>query len=113
MNRTHEENDLSAMSKITQGELTPGEVDIRLFRLLSTVCVMHSPSIRQSLEDVLVHGKSRSEACEANGVAQSYFSVKYRHMQMVSRTVARICALIYEEGHTMTGSSLTHIETRK
>ena len=44
MNRTHEENDLSAMSKITQGELTPGEVDIRLFRLLSTVCVMHSPS---------------------------------------------------------------------
>lgn len=78
------------------GELMPGQVDIRLFRLLLRVCVMHSPSMRQSLEDVLVHGKSRQEACEANGVSQSYFSVKYRHMQMVSRTVARICEFVSE-----------------
>lgn len=77
-------------------ELTPGEVDIRLFRLLLSVCVMHSPHIRQALEDVLVHGMSRKEACEANGVTQGYFSVKYRHMQMVSRTVTLICEFISE-----------------
>lgn len=95
------ENLANAGRREMLGELIPGQVDIRFFRLLTTVCVMHSPNIRQSLEDFLVHGKSRREACEANGVAQSYFSVKYRHMQMVSRNVVRICTLIYEEEHGM------------
>ncbi|AMH17462.1 adhesin biosynthesis transcriptional regulator [Hafnia paralvei ATCC 29927] len=90
MENNHEEKHVNKRhAKL--GKLIPGQVDIRLFRLLSMVCVMHSPSIRQSLEDVLVHGKNRREACESNGVAQSYFSVKYRHMQMVSHTVAQIC----------------------
>ena len=90
------ENSANIERREMLGELIPGQVDIRLFRLLTTVCVMHSPNIRQSLEDFLVHGKSRREACEANGVTQSYFSVKYRHMQMVSRTVARICEFVSE-----------------
>lgn len=101
------------MNTEISGELTPGQVDIRLFRLLCTICVLHSPNIQQSLEDVLVRGKTRREACEANGVSQSYFSVKFRHMQMVSRTVARICELIYEEGHTIAGSLPMHIEFRE
>lgn len=113
MSRAHEDRGLNIMNATISGELTPGQVDIRLFRLLSTVCVMHNPNIQQSLEDFLVHGKTRREACEANGVTQSYFSVKFRHMQVVSRTVARICELIYEEGHTLAGSLPMHIETRK
>ncbi|MEB2307503.1 PapB/FocB family fimbrial expression transcriptional regulator [Citrobacter braakii] len=76
------------------GVLYPGQVDIRYFRLLVTVCVLHSPGIKQALEDVLVHGKTRQEACRNNGVSQSYFSVKYRHMQMVSQTVFRMCDFI-------------------
>ena len=79
MENNHEEKHVNKRhAKL--GKLIPGQVDIRLFRLLSMVCVMHSPSI-----------KNRREACESNGVAQSYFSVKYRHMQMVSHTVAQIC----------------------
>ncbi|HII3146302.1 MAG: PapB/FocB family fimbrial expression transcriptional regulator [Hafnia sp.] len=77
------------------GVLLPGEVDIRYFRLLVTVCVLHSPCIQRALEDVLVHGKTRQEACGDNGVSQSYFSVKYRHMQLVSQTVFRMCDFIH------------------
>uniref|UniRef100_UPI00300E1FD3 PapB/FocB family fimbrial expression transcriptional regulator n=1 Tax=Citrobacter arsenatis TaxID=2546350 RepID=UPI00300E1FD3 len=76
------------------GVLLPGEVDIHYFRLLVTVCVLHSPCLQQALEDVLVHGKTRQEACRDNGISQSYFSVKYRHIQMVSQTVFRMCDLI-------------------
>lgn len=76
------------------GVLLPGEVDIRYFRLLVTICVLHSPCLQQALEDVLVYGKTRQEACRDNGISQSYFSVKYRHIQMVSQTVFRMCHLI-------------------
>ena len=94
MNDLYDKDAIKVVQKDMLEELMPGQVDIRLFRLLSTVCVMHSPSIRQSLEDVLVYGKSRREACEANGVTQSYFSVKYRQMLTVSHNIMRIFELI-------------------
>lgn len=84
----------STTAKEISGTLTPGQVDIRYFRLLVNVCVLHSPCIQKALEDVLVYGKTRKEACLDNGVSQSYFSVKYRHIQCVSQTVMRICNLI-------------------
>lgn len=77
--------------------LVPGEVDIRFFRLLITVCVLHSRPVQKALEDFLVYGLSRQEACEKNNVSQSNFSVKYRHMQVMSETVARICSLKLSE----------------
>ncbi|MDX6840842.1 transcriptional regulator [Hafnia paralvei] len=96
MDEVCDKEPINAVRKEMLAELVPGQVDIRLFRLLSSICVMHSSNIRQSLEDVLVHGKTRREACEANGVTQSYFSVKYRHVQMVSHTVVRIYELLSE-----------------
>lgn len=49
MENNHEEKHVNKRhAKL--GKLIPGQVDIRLFRLLSMVCVMHSPSIRQSLK---------------------------------------------------------------
>ncbi|ENU6224482.1 adhesin biosynthesis transcription regulatory family protein [Salmonella enterica subsp. arizonae] len=73
-----------------QGELIPGSVDIRHFRLLMTISSVNNEKMYKALEEVLVYGKSRKEACENNAVTQSYFSVKYRNTQMVSHAVYRI-----------------------
>ncbi|OMQ25497.1 PapB/FocB family fimbrial expression transcriptional regulator [Serratia oryzae] len=69
-------------------ELIPGKVAQRYFLLLATVCTLRGKNMRNALEDVLVNGLSRQEACEKHGVSQSYFSVKYHHMQTVSKTIA-------------------------
>ncbi|MBC3377822.1 transcriptional regulator [Serratia fonticola] len=68
--------------------LVPGKVAERYFLLLATVCTLRSENMRSALEDVLVNGLSRQEACEKHSVSQSYFSVKYHHMQTVNRTIA-------------------------
>lgn len=46
--------------------------------------------MRNALEDVLVNGLPRQKACEKHRVSQSYFSVKYHHMQTVNRTIAQM-----------------------
>ncbi|EFR2207003.1 transcriptional regulator [Salmonella enterica] len=76
------------------GELLPGSVDVRHFRLLVTLCNIHNPRIQKSLEDVFVYGKKRQEACKDNLVAPSYFSIKYHRMQMVNQTVTVLCNYI-------------------
>ncbi|MHA7848021.1 PapB/FocB family fimbrial expression transcriptional regulator [Serratia sp. D1N4] len=68
--------------------LIPGKVAQRYFLLLAAVCTLRGKNMRNALEDVFVNGLSRQEACEKHGVSQSYFSVKYHHMQTVSRTIA-------------------------
>ncbi|PLC60644.1 hypothetical protein B9P82_23815 [Citrobacter sp. L55] len=87
----------------TNPGLMPGKVDIRYFRLLIKVCVLHSVPVRNALEDFLVHGLSRQEACEKNNVSQSNLSVKYRHMRVVSETIACICSLKLSEEKSAEG----------
>ncbi|MFT2789629.1 PapB/FocB family fimbrial expression transcriptional regulator [Serratia sp. T13T92] len=74
--------------------LVPGKVEERYFLLLAAVCTLRSENMRGALEDVLVNGLSRQEACEKHSVSQSYFSVKYHHMQTVNRTIT----LMYSSG---------------
>lgn len=79
------------------GVLEPGQVNICHFRLLVTVSMIRKKNMEQALEDVLVRGYTRREACERNGVSQSHFSVKFRLLQMVSQTVVRMYPYIAEE----------------
>ncbi|MFS6817767.1 PapB/FocB family fimbrial expression transcriptional regulator [Citrobacter meridianamericanus] len=78
------------------GSLVPGQVDIRHFRLLMTLGRIKKQNMQGALEDVLVRGASRGEACERHGVSQSQFSVKYRQLQVLSQTVVRIYPFIME-----------------
>lgn len=79
------------------GTLEPGKVDIRHFRMLSVISMVRNNNMQQALEDVLVRGYTRREACERNSVSQSHFSVKFRHLQMISQTVVRMYPFIEEE----------------
>lgn len=72
------------------GTLVPGRVDVRHFRLLAAVSMINRKNMLAALEEVLVGGQTRRDACERHGVSQSQFSVKYRQLQMVSQTVVRI-----------------------
>ncbi|MGY0144666.1 PapB/FocB family fimbrial expression transcriptional regulator [Edwardsiella tarda] len=54
------------------------------------ICTINSNAMRQAIEDVLVNGKSRRDACNENKVSQSYFSVKYRHVRRVNSIVIKL-----------------------
>lgn len=76
------------------GTLKPGQVDICHFRLLTVISMIKRKNMQDALEDVLVRGITRREACERHGVSQSHLSVKFRQLQLVSQTVARIYPFI-------------------
>ncbi|MBJ9240222.1 transcriptional regulator [Citrobacter braakii] len=79
------------------GNLQPGMVDIRHLRLLLVLCSISNPRMVLALEEVLVNGVSRREACERNGVSQSHLSVKYRRLQDVNQIVLRIYPYVQDE----------------
>lgn len=54
-------------------------------------------NMQDALEEVLVRGLTRREACERHGVSQSHFSVKYRRLQMVNQTVVRMYPYIVSD----------------
>lgn len=85
---------LQAGSNYIPGVLEPGRVDICHFRLLMALGLIKGKGMQGALEDVLVRGGTRREACERHGVSQSYFSVKFRHLQMASQTVIRMYPFI-------------------
>ncbi|WP_370612388.1 PapB/FocB family fimbrial expression transcriptional regulator [Citrobacter meridianamericanus] len=76
------------------GVLEPGRVDICHFRLLMTLGRIKKPGMQGALEEVLVRGTTRREACERYGVSQSQFSVKFRQLQVLNQTAARIYPFI-------------------
>ena len=43
--------------------------------------------MRKALEDILVHGISRKDACAENNVSQASVSLKMQHLQYVNQTV--------------------------
>ncbi|MBJ8362579.1 transcriptional regulator [Citrobacter cronae] len=79
------------------GTLKPGDIDICHFRLLVAISMIKRKNMQYALEDVLVRGRTRREACEKHNVSQSHFSVKYRQLQMVSHTVVRIYPFIKDD----------------
>ncbi|EDD5412305.1 transcriptional regulator [Salmonella enterica subsp. enterica serovar Enteritidis] len=82
---------------VIPGTLESGAVNIHYFQLLITVCLIRKKNVSDALEDVLVRGFSRREACECNGISQSTLSVRLRHLQMVSHTVVRMYPYIKEQ----------------
>ncbi|EDN6746593.1 transcriptional regulator [Salmonella enterica] len=87
-------DDFNSCSTHIPGVLIPGKIDICHFRLLMTVSMIKKKNLQKALEDVLVRGHKRREVCERYGVSQSYFSVKYNQLQLISQTAVRIYSLI-------------------
>lgn len=79
------------------GTLRPGLVDIRHLRLLLMLDSISNPRMVMALEDVLVSGLPRREACERSGVSQSHLSVKLRRLQDVNQMVLRIYPFVRNE----------------
>ncbi|WP_370612325.1 PapB/FocB family fimbrial expression transcriptional regulator [Citrobacter meridianamericanus] len=52
--------------------------------------MIRKENMLHALEEVLVRGVSRKEACERYCVSQSQFSLKFRHLQMVSQNIVRM-----------------------
>lgn len=68
-------------------ELIIGKVDSTYFKLLISISSITSPKMRKALEDILVHGCARKEACIKNNVSQGAVSMKVQHLQYVNQTV--------------------------
>lgn len=68
-------------------EIIAGKVDSVYFKLLISISAITSHKMRKALEDILVHGYSRKEACIRNNVSQSSVSLKIQHLQYVNQTV--------------------------
>ena len=72
------------------GEMVPGRVNVKYLRLLLLISNITNPRMCKAMEDVLVYGKSRKEACIDNNVSQGYFSLKYQRLQFNSQTIAKM-----------------------
>ncbi|MDM2857136.1 PapB/FocB family fimbrial expression transcriptional regulator [Citrobacter sp. Cpo071] len=72
------------------GELIPGRVNICHFRLLVSVSGIRSPNVCKALEDVMVYGKKRKDACIDNNVTQSNLSIKYHKIQFINYAVVQM-----------------------
>lgn len=67
--------------------LRAGQVSHEHFRMLINISNIHSAKVISALEDFLVLGLTRHEACEKHCVAQGYFSVSLRRLQELSAQV--------------------------
>lgn len=92
--------DMSAINNVDtdhyssqRGKLIPGEVDGDLLHLLVSIVGVKNEQMVLALRDVLVHGKTRKQACGDYNVSQSYFSIKLHQLQGVSVLISR--AYIY------------------
>lgn len=93
---------------IKSGKLIPGTVDRKYFYNLVKICEITNPKMIGALEQVLVAGKTRKEACGDFNVTVSYFSVKIRQLQSVSILLQDIfpCA-------SMQGGCPLHIKAKQ
>ena len=66
------------------GALLPGQVKREYLYSLVEICEVTNPKMVGALEQVLVSGATRKDACKEFGVTASYFSVKVRQLQNVS-----------------------------
>lgn len=71
-------------------DLIPGQVSYMKLKLLLSICSVKNPGMISALQDVLVYGKHRKEACLTHGVAQSYFSVKLQKLRYINYLVTMV-----------------------
>lgn len=67
--------------------LRAGEVSREHFRLLINISNIHSTKVILALEDFLVSGLTRQDACQKHQVALGYFSISLRRLQELSAQV--------------------------
>lgn len=67
--------------------LRAGQVPQDHFRMLINISNIHSSKVILALEDFLVRGLTRQDACEKHHVAQGYFSISLRRLQELSAQV--------------------------
>lgn len=67
--------------------LRAGQVSQDHFRQLINISNIHSTKVILALEEFLVFGLTRQEACEKHHVAQGYFSISLRRLQELSAQV--------------------------
>ncbi|AOV97677.1 repressor [Edwardsiella hoshinae] len=67
--------------------LLPGSISEARFWLLIEISPIHSEKVIAALNDYLVLGYTRREACERNNVAAGYFSLSLAKMLRVENVV--------------------------
>lgn len=67
--------------------IEPGSIDRKHFHLLLSLTSISSERIKIALEHYFVLGENQRRVCEIFDVNSSYFSLKVRVIQDVSRTV--------------------------
>ena len=92
---TENNNHLAVYDYQKPGSLTPGLVSRKYLLGLVAVCEISNQNMIKALEQVLVFGIPRKDACERFSVAASYFSIKIRQLQSMSILLHSIfpCAL--------------------
>lgn len=70
--------------------IDPGHIDRQHFLLLLSLTSISSDRIKAALEHYFVLGENRKKVCEQFGVNRSYFALKARVIQDVSRTVVSL-----------------------
>ncbi|EEK7814074.1 hypothetical protein G3151_005243 [Salmonella enterica subsp. enterica serovar Montevideo] len=68
----------------------PGTIDKYHFKLLLSLTSITSENIKCALEHYFVLGESRKKVCEDFGINSSYFMLKIRLIQDVSRTIVSL-----------------------
>ncbi|HBA3709473.1 TPA: PapB/FocB family fimbrial expression transcriptional regulator [Salmonella enterica subsp. enterica serovar Typhimurium] len=69
---------------------SPGSMQAEQFDILIRISGIHSEKVVSALKDYYVSGVSRKEACEKNGVSQSYFSISKNKLVALNNSVAMI-----------------------
>ncbi len=69
---------------------SPGSMPTEQFDLLIGISGIHSEKVVNALKDYYVSGASRKDACEKNGVSQSYFSISKSKFVALSNSVAMV-----------------------
>lgn len=80
------------------GTLVPGQVERKYLYGLVEICEVTNPKMVGALEQVLVAGMSRKDACKEFGVAESYFSIKVRRLQGVSILLQSLFSCAQNQG---------------
>ncbi|EGI3917889.1 transcriptional regulator [Escherichia coli] len=77
--------------------LSPGKISERQFWLLVEISPIHSEKVINALQDFLVMGYNRREACERHAVSQGYFSGALRRFQHIHQTVNKLVPFYISE----------------
>lgn len=81
---------LTYLNYSAPGALRCGSMHPEHFRLLMALSGVHSTRIIMALEDYLVHGTARRDACRLHGVSASYMTTVLQKLQSLNQMVASL-----------------------